>query len=63
MSDKNEKLIILKEIIELDIMFYNTKIESLKKEKDVDYSNSLINLCNIKISTLTDILTNLNDLL
>jgi hypothetical protein len=63
MSDKNEKLLILKEIIELDIEFYNIQIQSIKKDSVEKYSTILINFYEIKIATLNDVLTNLNDLL
>ena len=59
----SDKLLILKEIIELDIQFYNIQIESIKKDSIEKYSTILINFYEIKIQTLTDVLTNLNDLL
>lgn len=60
MSDKS---LILKEMIELDIQFYNLQIESIKKDSILKYATILINFYEIKIQTLTDVLTNLNDLL
>lgn len=58
-----DKLTILKEIIELDIQFYNMQIESINKDSIEKYSTILINFYQVKIQTLTDVLTNLNDLL
>lgn len=59
----SDKLTTLKEIIELDIQFYNLQIESINKDSIEKYSTILINFYEIKIQTLTDVLTNLNDLL
>ena len=63
MSDRNEKLLVLKEIIELDIEFNNIQIESIRKDSTDKYQAILINLYEVKNSTLTDVLTNINDLL
>ena len=46
-----------------NIQFYNIQIESIKKDSIEKYSTILINFYEIKIQTLTDVLTNLNDLL
>ena len=63
MSDKNERLLTLKEIIKIDIEFYKIKIESIKKDSIEKYKAILINFYEVKIATLNDVLTNLNDLL
>lgn len=59
----SDKFTTLKEIIELDIKFYNLQIESIKKDSIEKYSTILINFYEVKIQTLTDVLTNINDLL
>jgi hypothetical protein len=59
----SDKLTTLKQIIELDIQFYNIQIESIKKNSIEKYSTILINYYEIKIQTLTDVIKNINDLL
>lgn len=59
----NEKILTLKQIIELDIEFFKIQINKISKDTTEKYSAILINFYEVKIATLNDVLINLNDLL